>query len=724
MAVHTEVVPYCWTEIDRLAIVTRLPGIYVTPYKIPPEAMRDCGGFGSGSLVHVPLAASVCAATVSRFFRGGYEWVPVPEGIDLAGKTLLDLFSALFAHDPVRFAHLDPVLVTAMVMARVAATPPAPMAPKMPDVPSPMLFRALDLLLSPPVPFNDLAQLHFDYWGNTRLRAKVIGATVHTERFDVGPFKLDFPMVGGGGNPFTSLLSGLVPVALPAEERGVKLERVLARKVEQGAPLRAVPRRTGSGVTTTVNVATSHAPRIELDGWQPQTLLPMRPDEWELGVSRVRFRITVPRPAQQVRVEILNDGQVYYEETHAWGEYVIPGVHVFTWDGRDLQGVWDSVALKKNRLCARLIVVDIEGRVSVTSTDIGTSPGTVRWVDARIDPDRKAVRVSTFARFTRPSEIELGAFDLGLPDLPGGSLASALGQGGSALGGALPGGNLLPMVPGLSSLPEPSRARGPRRVPDAGMPADPSSFAAPPGVPQLGFAGDKVRLKIPMPPFLDLDEQKFIKFKQLILEGIHKHWSRTGIRAVRIGGVAFDLDVHGVERQTDANQTILARPLSKALQSIGIGDGSKIGGDNDFGGRSMNLAFMEGMPIIDIWSDDESNLWRCAVGAHEVGHTVLREYRNLFVSMLHKGTSNIMQQRNMDNAPSLPTNDAFARATSDEADIDLMKYTADGWGGVSQSKVPAEVEKNDLRNQLCSDHVFATEDDARGLITLASVVFG
>lgn len=670
MNVHTDVVPYCWTEVDRLAEAMRvIPGLYVTPYRIPRGALGGAAGHRAGQLVHVPLGASDNAAVVGRFFRAGYEWVAVPDGVDPTGLTMQGLFEALFALDPVRFAHLDPALVMALAARRAAETLPGGPA-----------IRAVDPMLAP---YADLAQLHFDYWGNTRLRGRVIAAAIAPTTLDLGAgIALDLPWFGG--DPLAGMLPVLLPSATPAEREGVKVERVLARAATRGADLRAVPRRLGGGVRTTLRVGSLEPPRIELDGWQPQRLEPLRPGEWRLGASRVRFLVTTTSPSLEVRFEVLRGEAVYYGEVHAEGELLAPGVHVVTWDGRDLQGVWDSAVLKENDLSARLTVVDAAGRIRVATAALHTAPSTVRWVDARIDPAARAVTVHTYARYRSPSELELFSVDVGLPALPGGTVASYLGEAARRL----------PVLP-WPSLPGAAGAA----LAAVGAPA--------------AIVGDRVRLRVNFPPLLDLDENTYQTLKGLTIEGIHQHWSRVGERAVAIDGEAYDLEVHGRERAHDAVNTFLCRTLPEALGRIGVGDGTVDSGD--LGTRPFNACLAEGWPIVIFWSEGFRIGYLRRSGAHEIGHTVLREYQNIFVSMTHKGTSDF----GLDQQPI-----AAARTRSEEAaeaphEVDLMHYHhAEARNG---DETEEEIEAEEARLDALT---FATEDDARGLVTLASVMFG
>lgn len=685
MSTHNEIVPYRWTELDRMAVVTQFPSAHVTPYSIPASSLGHATEPQSGDLIRVPLGATEDAAVVERFFREGYEWVPLPEDIDPTGQTLVQLFAKLYQKDSYLFSHFDPVVVASLEMARAAAEFPEK--------------SVVQLITSPPIPFADLSQLHFDYWGNTKLRFEVVNSVVQQKEVKVGPFKFDFPWFGS--NPLLGLLTTLLPPALPAERNGAKLEYVLARKPRKGVPIMALPRRVGGGVSTTLKVVSLPPLHIELDGWQVQTLVPLRSDGTKRSPSKIRFRLHIAFPASQVRLEILRGNAVYYQETHDGGEYLIPGIHIFSWDGCDDAGVFDSIALKQNDLTARLIAVDFNGRVGTATTSLGTSPGTVRWVDTRMDPKAKAVEVTTYARFRRVSELKIGSIELALPGLPGGSFGSAV----TGLSNMVPKGALAPVIPGINRLiPEFERKKkGPETPPPFGIPDDPTGILpVPPGVPQLSVAGDKLKLEVFVPPLLELDDEKFARHKSLILMGTAKYWTRTGMRAVSIEGEPWDVKTIAFERTKDATPTFLCRTLPEALKSIGIGDGSKL--PEGFGSRSMNWAFMEGFPIIGIWEDSDgkdADAHRARTGAHEVGHTVLRERGGLLLSLTHKGTSTIGQV-------ALPAPDGPLYVTGETTEIDIMKYKQLG------SSWPDDWQ----------ERMVAAEEDVLGLIGLGTVCFG
>ncbi len=627
MGVHGARIRYTWTELDWLAA---LAGGSVTPYKIPSGSLEGSGHFEHGQVVDVPLGLSNDPPAVARFFRSGYEWVPLPEGVVAA--TLMDLFAALFAKDPLRFAHFDPVLVAAIAAARDFA-----------------LAKTLSptAVLDPSLqPFGDLALLHFEYWENGRWRANVVGETVRPfARPKSGPSRFHLPWFGP--HPWQAALIALAPQALPTAKGGAGIERVLARAPVRGAPIKALARPSGEAPVT-MRVTTLPPPRIELDGWAKQTLVPFQLGEWKLGESKIRFRLTLPLPAARTRIEIFHSGSAIYAETHEGGEYLLPGVHVWSWDGYDQDGVLDTGLLAQNELSARLTVIDAAGRASVATTDIGTSYDAIRWVDARIDRNAKTVSVAVHARFSNPSEVELASFGVPLPNVHGAASAG------------------LPDIPGVAMAEV--------------------------------LSGGELPVALHIPSVFDAEPEQFATFRRLIVQGIAKHWSRPSIA---LDGQAWQIFVSCHERTSDSVRTFVAKRLPKALHQLGMMADAPIGGEKtDMGGRSVNLATIaEGLPIIDVWREDENDLRRAYVGAHELGHSVLRETHNFYYSLTHKGTSTPGQQP-LPDAPALP-----AERSADE--IDVMLYYGD-------SSVP----------EWTYNRTFATEDDARGLVWMAKVVFG
>ncbi|MFO0551130.1 MAG: hypothetical protein U0271_22255 [Polyangiaceae bacterium] len=659
MSVHSEAITYHWNQMDVWAAFI---GMSVTPYKIPAGKLNKPKEYRHQQVVDLSLALSTEPATVARFFRDGYEWITVPE--DVQAGTLLELFTTLWEKDKIKFAHFDPMMIMATTTARNVANIKG--------------MSATSLLDSSLQPFGDLAALHFEYWGNSALRAEVLGGTFQpTEVLPFGLEALAFPMPWFGSDPLAAPLAMLVPQTIPTEKNGKKLEKVLARKPIKGAPIRAVA--TAKGTTAkTVHVTSVEPPRIELDGFAKQVFGPFFLDDNKLGQSKIRFRITIPLPAIKTVIQIFHASNCIFEESHEGGEFLIPGMHIWTWDGFDQDGVLDTGMMKQNMLSARVTVVDMMGRTAVATTEMGTGPDSIRWVDVRLDKRDKTAQIAVYAQFSNPSDVEIATLRIPLPGDH--ILGNALTAAGSAMG-SNPGSNLLSMIPGLGgAMPE---------IPGVNLP-------------EL-INNDELAIPIHVPSVLDIQPDQFTSIKSAIIEGIGFHWSRT----VHIDGAEWTAMVSCRERSTDSVRTFLCKALPKALQDLGIGDGSPIN-DANTGGRSVNLATLgEGLPIINIWDDTDTYDERAETGAHELGHSVLRETHNFYYSLTHKGSSTVGQESSLE-APEYPL-------TGDGAEIDIMLYTA------KASVVGHSVNK---RPDDWRERTRAVEEDVLGLIWMSRVVFG
>ena len=649
MAAHTDVVRYRWTELDWAAARA---GLSVTPYKIPASSLEGARDYALGQTIEVSLGLTTDPPTVARFFRDGYEWVPLPDGV--VALTLVDLFGALFAKDPVRFAHFDPLLVMATAAAH--------------DFDLVKKASPLDLLDPALQPFADLAWLHFEYWGNGEWRGQVVDDIVRpvttvepAATWPWGKLPWEWP------HPHTAAMIALAPQAIPIDKAGAKLAKVLARSAIRGAPIKAIAR--ASGMPATMHVTSLPPPRIELDGWNRQTFVPFKLGEWKLRESKIRFRVTLPLPATRTHFEILHARNVIHSEAHDGGQFVLPGVHIWSWDGYDDDGVLDTALLAKNELSARVTIVDAKGRTSVATTELGSGFDSIRWVEARIDTKSKSVHVAVHARFSNPSDVELTTFHIPLPTLPGGASV-----GGSVQAAAAAGGALMPLASASGAIPEI------------------------PGVPMAELiSGDQLAIPLRIPSVFDLHPSRFEQFKSDIVAGIAYHWSRS----ISLDGEPWAISVSCKERAKDSVRTFLADALSSGMSKLGI-DGVTLPGD--MGERSTNLAtFAEGLPIIDVWTPNDE--FRQHTGAHELGHSVLRETNNFYYSLTHKRTSTVMQV-SLPSAPAFPPEQESGRY---EGEFDLMLYTN-----------PPNTAPPDWTYK----HTFATEDDARGLVWMSKVVFG
>lgn len=748
---HTEVINYRWTTLDATAAqVGDIVDIWATPYRIRPRDL-DRGrrefklglpglakeGFGAsevdfgfrvGELVSFSLALSVDPPSVARFFREGYEWVDVPEEIDLDGLTLQGVMEACHDLDPVRFAHFEPASVFARFAARSAANWPE-LLPKSP-------FHVPAVTLNPyNYPWGDLAMLHFEYWENTDLHAALINQHHNFDDADAPQTGFLDALKGTGaialfllkGDPWTGVWGDIWPWMLPAKEGDHALKKVLARKRLQGVPIRALPTAIENGQTPragrVVSVVSMPPPRIELETFGRQTITPLRDPVGTMSgralrASQLRFLITIPFSAHQTRIEIYRGDSLYYREEHQMGEFLLPGEHLWSWDGYDADGVFDSQALKSRDLSARLTVTDMLGRTSVATMQLASAPDKHRWVETRVDTSEKQIDVTVYNQFKSPSEMH--PLDLKLPvdnlsDMVDDSLQwlaakAAPGGGGAAMGmlDALPGNamSLFDQVVGevarMFGLDGDGTGAG--GAAGGGVASALDEYKG--LVPGMLNTGD-LEVGSELGQILkgsDLDQERFERLRTAILTGIQRHWSRT----VRIGGDTWNLTVNAKERGVDAQVTYLA--------SAGGILGEIRGDDAD---RSFNLALVEGLPVWNIWEDSrvmpQSHVDRgwvtdvdarfASTGAHELGHQVLIERKDWLFSITHKGTSTIGQAK----LPDSPFHVEEDENGNSNWEIDIMYYFH------KDSSRPPENWQERYR---------AEEEDACVLISMGKVSFG
>ncbi len=704
---HTQVINYRWTVLDATAAhLSHIIDIWATPYRVRPrdveggrhgfslglpglasEGFRSSAvdmGYDVGDLVSFSLGLTIDPPSVARFFREGYEWVDVPEEVDTADKTIKDVMQACYELDAERFAHFDPKIVYTSWASAAAANWPE-MMPK-------SAFEIPALLLNPyNYPWGDLAMLHFEYWENTDLRAALINDYVadgETEGVDWADVFMDIATGLGAtifwllsNDPWIGVWGKLWPWMVPAEKDEHKLKKVLARKALRGVPIQALPTSpeddgSSSAEGRTVTVVSLPPPRIELDGFGRQTIKPLRdpvpllpgPFGRRLRASKLRFRITIPVSAKNTQIEIFRGDSLYYRETHQLGEFILPGVHIWSWDGYDKDDIFDSMALKGGDLSARLTVTDLKGRTAVATMPIATAPDKHRWTDVHIDPAEKQIDVTVFNQFLNPSDMTF--FDL---DLPVDNLSNLIDGGmGWLADKASPSGGagMMGMVTSLLDA-WPSDAgtqfddlleefRGLFRTEGQGShdedDEDDESEAAD-GISQyLGLVPGMLNTgKLEVGDELgrifgggDLEQPIFDRLRTAVMTGIQRHWSRT----VRIEGEDWTLTVNCKERAVDATRTY----LSSSGGLIGAMRGSEAH-------RSFNLSLVEGLPTFNIWTDgkvlDDSHVERgwvtdvdadfAETGAHELGHQVLIERKDWLFSITHKGTSTIGQVRKPDS---------------------------------------------------------------------------
>lgn len=692
-ATMTSVVQYCWNRMDR--IMAGVHGL-VTPYAIPSAQLSGAWRYPVGTFVPIPLGLSQEPALVSRLLRDGYEWVQVPKEVPADG-SLVAYFTRLHELDPVRFAHFDPVLIAATTARRAAARVERMMHASLDittatnSLPSDPAIQAAGVAataarvaeqLPEAVPYEDLVRLHLDYWGNSPLRAAHIADRAPpfaAEKFDgvrafsfIGPppaLELFADVIFGGHDPLPKAL------AAQAKHRGVHLDWVLARRPREGTPIWTAGTPRTDARPTRVVVALP-PPRIELDGFGTQELLPFHIKQWDTTRSRLAFRVTLSQPVARTRIEVRTAGTILYAEELVSASWCSPGVHLWTWDGFDADGVFDTRVFKRDRLEVRVTTVDALGRTASGRTHVSAQPGTARWVDARLDRNTRTVDVTTCVRFRRMSEVELSGFDIPvhkeLRDLLEAATRGARGLETSVA--PLAPVDLEPDPVGLDAL-----------LDEAPL----VDMVQPPSLAKILSERAWV-FSLHMPGLLDLDPARFAHVQSCVLHGIAFHWSRE----VTLDGAPWALAVSASERTSDALPFFIGREVSEVAQDFGWTKKNQKDTflPEAFLDRSFNLAaFKEGLPIINLIKPTDDDVGLRYVGAHELGHSVLREGYDPFTSATHKGTSSIVG-----------LHATLRDETRDE--VDLMYY------GPKNGKGKARA--------------VACEDDARTLVWMARVIVG
>lgn len=751
MKSFSKTVTYRWTTLDAsAAVLSHLIDIWATPYRLRPRDLeggrhklragiplldKDGFQFGHdgliqpGTLVSVPLGATLDPPSVARFFRPGYEWVDLPPAVDVKEKSIREVLEACFEHDKIRFAHFDPKVVYTSYASSAAANWPE----MMPNSP----FKIPGTLMNPyNYPWGDLAMLHFEYWENTEWRAALIDSIAPT------PPGFSWTAVGNGllegakglgssmlwilgADPWTGVWTEW-PWDLPADKGNHCLKKVLAREPLGGVPIQALPSATTSEPNSRcVSVVSIPAPRIELDGFGRQIIKPLRdpartlsgPFSRRLRACKIRFRITIPFPATTTRIEVYQGDSLYYREVHQLGEWLLPGTHIWTWDGYDKDGVFDTTALKAGNLSVRLSVVDAKGRCSSSTMTLATAADKYRWADTRIDTQNRRIDVTVFHQFLSPSEMTF--FDLRLPIdnlsnvLDSGMewLADKAGpRGGAAMMGMLP--SLLEAWPeqagtsfdkALKDFRTLFQTEGHHSDPDEGTLAVDKYKGLLPGMLNTG----EVEVGSSLGSIWsgsDLDPATFEKMRSAVIEGIRRHWSRK----VQIEDDEWDVQVSCQERATDATRVYLASDQGLL--------GDLRGEEAD---RSFNLNIVEGLPTFNIYApgrrSTQSHVDRgwvtdrfapfARTGAHELGHQILIERKDWLFSITHKGTSTISQAK----LPDAPFHLEEDKDGNINWEIDIMYYY-----NAASSQPPDTWQARTL----------GAEDDVCVLVSMACVAFG
>ena len=392
-------------------------------------------------------------------------------------------------------------------------------------------------------------------------------------------------------------------------------------------------------------------------------------------------------------------------------------MHLWTWDGYDKNGVLDTTVLKENTFSARVTTEDAKGRVAWSETELGIGCEKIRWLDAKVDLKKKHVDCTVFQKYSNPSDVDLASMNLAMPSM----LGSILGPLGMPSLPSMPTLPTLPSLPGGGALPE--------------MPSmtDMTSELTLPKVWDLDpalFGAFKNQCKMAIDTFFSRDKTPRTVTWGFAFEmtgGAANVETTPGDRDVTIDGASWTMTTSCVERSNDILHTFLMKPAPEGLKELGIGHGGEL--PSGMLSRSVNLStLMEGLPILDVWAEGDPK-YNAVVGAHEVGHSVLRDNNNVIYSLTHKGTSNVAQATTSKTS-------LFQVKPGDE--IDVMLYWAgsnsDANGHSAKLFYPdkttpvLEPDGSQASEWFYPDDYFqsvtAKAEDCLGLLSMAKVTFG
>jgi hypothetical protein len=143
-----------------------------------------------------------------------------------------------------------------------------------------------------------------------------------------------------------------------------------------------------------------------------------------------------------------------------------------------------------------------------------------------------------------------------------------------------------------------------------------------------------------------LAEAQYARLRNLVFRGIRRFWSRT----VHVGGEAFSVDVNAMSALGNAIS------VSLAVQ----------GGSNYARSHNVGLLGIEATLFYNIGSfatQAEADADFMQTAAHEVGHSILKEFGGVQYSWSHKGSTSLLQSVK-DTTPGYPPT----------GEVDLMRY--------------------------------------------------
>jgi hypothetical protein len=166
----------------------------------------------------------------------------------------------------------------------------------------------------------------------------------------------------------------------------------------------------------------------------------------------------------------------------------------------------------------------------------------------------------------------------------------------------------------------------------------------------------------------DLSAADYLRLKGLALQGIRTYWSRS----IKVRNELFSVDVNAIQATSDAvgvdlyleKGTDYARSSNLAIL-----------------GRDASLFYNAGYFSRVVDADQDFML----TAAHEFGHSVLMEFRGLWYSWTHEGSTSIFQATTS-STPGYPST----------GEIDLMRYYDDKKASASPTRLMASSRANEF----------------------------
>ena len=196
--------------------------------------------------------------------------------------------------------------------------------------------------------------------------------------------------------------------------------------------------------------------------------------------------------------------------------------------------------------------------------------------------------------------------------------------------------------------------------------------------------------------------KSFSDLESMALEGVHKHWSRK----ITIGNDEYDVDVQAINtKQKSMDDVKLVYNTNRKIN--GSSNPGTIEDPISFFANiiareviSYNVGYVRFRPDKNdslsswrYWKEEDADNLFLYLGAHELGHTILKAFKGTIKSYNHNHSSTITQARKKGDQYKYP----------EYGEIDVMKYYQDD---------PTFIDYN---------RTFAIKEDVEGLIWLSKL---